>query len=146
MVFDFDACKYTDLIKTSIQSLTFNGELNSIVDTYLDPVLDRATIFPETFTSSIKTSIVTVAEARVNQAKAEVVAQLDSLSGSCINRRLGEMEVGRDGSQRKLVGGLTFGNLATSIQVIEGVVSLSYPYSEPCVSRFHSSHHKCTFD
>lgn len=82
----------------------------------------------------------------MNQAKAEVVAQLDSLSGSCINRRLGEMEVGRDGSQRKLVGGLTFGNLATSIQVIEGVVSLSYPYSEPCVSRFHSSHHKCTFD
>lgn len=144
MVFDFDACEYTDLIKTSIQALTFNDELNSIVDKYLDPVLVRATIFPETFTSNIKTSIVTAAEAKVNQAKAEVVTQLDSLSGNCVNRRLGEMEVGKDGSQRKLTGGLTFGNLATSIQTIEGVVSL--PYLSIVLLLYFLFILDCTFD
>ena len=125
VVFDFDACEYTALIKTSIQAFTFSNEINSIVETHLDPVLDRATIFPESFTHNIKSAIVSATEAKVNEAKAAVIAQLDALFESCGRRRLGEVaELPQDGSQRMLAAdGLKFGDLATSIQVIDGVVS-----------------------
>ena len=125
-MFDFDACDYTGLIKTSIEALTFTDELNSVVETYLDPVLDSAGIFPQEFTDNLKTSIVSEAEAKVNEAKAAVIAQIDALVVGCQRRRLGEIEVGQDGSQRMLEGGLTFGDLATSIQVLDGIVS-SFP-------------------
>lgn len=122
-MFDFDACDYTNLIKTSIQALTFSDELNSIVDKYLDPVLDRATIFPVEFTTNIKTVVASAAEVKVNEVKTAVITEIDALMGGCQRRRLGEIEVGQDGSQRMLQGGLTFGDLATSIEVIDGVVS-----------------------
>lgn len=122
--FDFNACDYTDSIKTSIQAFTFTDELNSIVETHLDPVLDRATIFPESFATNITAAIVSAAEAKVNEAKASVIAQLDTLFENC-GRRLGEVaEVAQDGSQRMLGDGLKFSDLATSIQeAIDGVVS-----------------------
>lgn len=123
VVFDFDACDYADLVKTSIMALTFTDELNSIVESYLDPVLDSATIFPEEFTDNIKSTIVSAAEAKVNEAKAAVITEIGALIGECQRRRLGEIEIGLDGSQRRLQGGLTFGGLAASIQVIDGVVS-----------------------
>lgn len=125
MVFDFDACEYTNLIKTSFQAFTFADELNSILDTYLDPVLDKSTILPESFNDNIKSSIVSAAETKAIEVQNAVTARLDALLGSCGRRRLGDtVEVGRDGSQRLLTDGLTFGNLAASIQsTIDGVVS-----------------------
>lgn len=103
--------------------MTFTDEVNSIIDTHLDPVLDRATILPEQFTDNLKSDIVSAAEAKVNEAKTAVMTQIDALVAGCARRRLGEMvEVGQDGSQRTLQSGLTFGDLATSIQIIEGIV------------------------
>lgn len=88
-------------------------------------MLDVATILPATLAENIKSTIVTVAEARVNEVKTSVIAQLDSLFGSCRRRHLSEVaEVGQDGSQRILTGGLTFRDLASSVQVIDGVVSI----------------------
>lgn len=123
MLFDFDACDYTNLIKTSVQALSFTDELNSILEKYLDPVLGKSTIFPETFTNNLKTSTVAAAEAKVDEAKTAVIAQLDELAGGCVRRSLGETVLGQDGSQRMLTSGLTFGGLAASIQVIDGIVS-----------------------
>lgn len=125
VVFNFDACEYTNLIKTSIQALTFTDELNSIVDGTLDPVLDRATILPSPFVENVKSAIVVAAEIKVNEAKAAVIAQLDALFEGCEERRqLGErVEVEKDGSQRVLIGGLTFADLAPSIEIIDGLVS-----------------------
>ena len=123
--FDFDACDYTGFIKNSIQAFTFTDKLNSIVETHLDPVLDEATIFPESFTNNIKSTIASTAEAKTNEAKTAVMAQLDTLYDNCKRHRLGEVaEVAQDGSQRMLGDGLKFSDLATSIQVIDGVVSL----------------------
>lgn len=123
MVFDFDACEYTNLIKTSIQALTFTDELNSIIDRYLNPVMSRASFFPESFTNNIKAAIVSTAGDKVNEVKTAVILSLDSLFGNCESRRLSEsIDVEQDGSQRILQGGLTFSDLAQSIEVINGVV------------------------
>lgn len=122
--FDFEVCDYTNLITTSIQALTFTDELNTIVDMTLNPVIERAPFLPSSFTDNVKSTIVSEAETKVNQVKSTIVAQLNSLLGNCARRRLGEMEVHQDGSQRMLVGGLNFGDLATSIEVIDGVVRL----------------------
>ena len=94
------------------------------METYLDPVLDGATIFPQEFTDNVKTTIVSEAEAKVNEVKATVIAEIDALVGGCQRRLLGEIEVGKDGSQRMLQNGLTFESLAASIEVIDGIVSL----------------------
>ena len=103
--------------------MTFADEINSIIDTHLNPVLDRATFLPEPFTENLKSAIVSAAEAKVNEAKTAVITQIDALVVGCSRRSLGEIvEVGQDGSQRMLQGGLTFGDLATLIQVTEGVV------------------------
>lgn len=122
VLFDFDACDYTNLLKNSIKSLSFTGELNPILDTYLDPVLNRAPFLPEHFSDSVKAAIVFSADAKVNEVKGAIVSQLDALSGHCASRRLGLTEVEEDGSQRMLQKDLTFSSLAASINVL-GVVS-----------------------
>ena len=124
MRFDFEACDYTSLISTSIQALTFSDELNDIVDTTLNPVLDKAPFLPTSFTDNVKSTITSAAQAKVNEVKAAVIAKLNALSGNCSRRRLGEIEVGQDGSQRMLQGGLNLNDLASSIEVVDGVVSL----------------------
>ena len=122
--FDFEACDYTNLITTSIQALTFSDELNAVIDMTLNPVLARASFIPASIIDTVKSSIIPLAETKVNEVKDAVVSQLNALSGNCARRRLGEMEVHHDGSQRMLQGGLNFADLATSIEVIDGVVSL----------------------
>ena len=130
VVFDFDACEYTDLIKTSIQAFTFSDELNSILDKYLDPVLDKAMILPQSFSDNIKSVIVSAAESKVNEVKDSVNTHLGVLSGNCSRRHLGSMvEVEQDGAQRLLASGLTFADLAVSIQAIDGVVSYHLLFS-----------------
>ena len=123
VLFDFDACDYTKLLKNSIKSLSFMGELNSILDTYLDPVLNRTPFLPGQFSDSIKLAIVSSADAKVNEVKDVVVAKLDAFSGKCARRRLGVFEVNEDGSQRMLQNDFTFRSLAASINIF-GVVSL----------------------
>ena len=129
VIFDFDACEYTDFIKTSIQALTFSNQLNSILDTYLDPVLHKAIILPESFSDDVKSIIVTAAESKVNEVKNSVNAQLDVLFGNCVRRRLGNfVEVKQDGSERLLTTLSTFTDLAASIQsIVDGVVSHHFP-------------------
>lgn len=122
VLFDFDACDYTNLLKNSIKSLSLTGELNPILDTYLDPVLNRAPFLPEHFSDSVKAAIVFSADAKVNEVKGAIVSQLDALSGHCASRRLGLTQVEEDGSQRMLQKDLTFSSLAASINVL-GVVS-----------------------
>jgi hypothetical protein len=122
--FDFEACDYTNLLTTSIEALTFTDELNTIVDMTLNPVIARAPFLPSSFTDNVKASIVSEAEAKVNEVKTEVISQLNSLLGNCARRRLSQMKLNEDGSQRMLQGGLNFGDLATSIEVIDGVVSV----------------------
>ena len=122
--FDFEVCDYTNLITTSIEALTFTDELNTIVDMTLNPVIARAPFLPSSFTDNVKASIVSEAEAKVNEVKTEVISQLNSLLGNCAQRRLSQMKLNEDGSQRMLQGGLNFGDLATSIEVIDGVVSV----------------------
>ena len=80
---------------------------------------------PESFNDNIKSSIVSAAETKAIEVQNAVTTRLDALLGSCGRRRLGDtVEVGRDGSQRLLTDGLTFGNLAASIQsTVDGVVS-----------------------
>lgn len=131
VLFNFDACDYVNPIKASIQALTFTNEINYIVDAHLAPVRDRAAFLSEDFFNDLKSAIAPAAEAKVNEAKTAVITQLDALVVGCTRRRLGEMVVvGEDGSQRKLQGGLTFDDLATSIQMIEGVVSSDVSYLE----------------
>ena len=89
--------------------------------------MTRAPFFPDSFTNNIKATIVSAADAKVNEVKTEVILSLDSLFANCERRRLGEsMEVAQDGSsQRILQSGLTFSDLTQSIEVIDGVVSFS---------------------
>ena len=75
-----------------------------------------------------KAEIVSAAETKVNEVKTAVVTQIDAVITGCSSRRLGEIEVNEDGSQRMLSGGLKFGDLATAIQVIDGVVSFRILY------------------
>ena len=75
-----------------------------------------------------KAEIVSAAETKVNEVKTAVVTQIDAVITGCSSRRLGEIEVNEDGSQRMLNGGLKFGDLATAIQVIDGVVSFRILY------------------
>lgn len=70
-----------------------------------------------------KTEIVSAAETKVNEVKTAVITQIDVVITGCSRRLLREIEVNQDGSQRMLTEGLKFGDLATSIQVIDGVVS-----------------------
>ena len=123
VLFDFDMCDYTNLLKTSIQSLSFTGVLNTIIDTSLDPVLDKASFLPEDFTNDIKSTIVSAADTKVNEVKNTVVNQIGALIGNCARRRLGEIELSRGGSQRFPEADLTFNAFAASIQVM-GVVEL----------------------
>ena len=94
----------------------------------LDPVIGRAPFLPSSFTDNVKASIVSEAETKVNEVETKVISQLNSLLGNCARRRLSQMELTEDGSQRMLQGGLNFGDLATSIEVIEGVVSVCAHY------------------
>lgn len=124
VVFDFDACDFKDSIISSVEAFTFTDELNSIIDANLNPVLDKAAILPAAFTDNIKSTIASAAEAKVNAVKSAVITQLNALSG-CSRRGLGATaRINRDGSQRMLTGGSTFNNLATSLEAVNGVVSL----------------------
>lgn len=124
--FDFDACDYTNLIQTSIQSFVFTDELESIVDKHLDPMLEKVAIFPVTFTDNMKSSIASVAEAKVEIVKTKIVDHLTDLSAACERRLLGNTEVQQDGSQRMLQGLLLFSDFARSIEFLDGVVSSSH--------------------
>ena len=123
VIFDFDACEYTELIKTSITAFTFSNEIDSILDTYLDPVLDKAVILSDSFGDDIKSVIVSTAESKVNEVKSQIITQLDAFFGDCAGAARDLAEIEQDGSQRILTNGLTFANLAASIQATDGVVS-----------------------
>ena len=85
-------------------------------------MLDKAVILSESFSDDIKSVIVSAAESKVNEVKSWVTTQLDVLFDNCQkDRRLGDfIEVEQDGSQsRALSSGLTFANLAASIQIID---------------------------
>ena len=66
----------------------------------------------------------------MNDVKTAVITQIDAVITGCLRRRLGKIEVNPDGSQRMLSGGLKFGDFATAIQVIDGVVS--FQFVSPC--------------
>lgn len=141
VLFNFNACDYTNLLKSSIQSLSFAGELNTIVNMALNPVIDRASFLPTQFTDTIKSTIVSTAEGKINEVKSTVISQINALAGGCARRRLGAMELNEDGSQRMLELDMTFNNLAGLIQTqVSNVVSFVSLYMLPIISRVCSSH------
>jgi hypothetical protein len=121
--FDFEACDSIELITTSVEALTFTDELNTIVDTTLDPVIANAPFLPPSFTDDLKASIVILAELKVNEVKAAIIAEISTLLGTCDRRRLEQMTLNEDGSQRMLQEDLNFAGIAKSIEAIDGVVS-----------------------
>ena len=124
VLFDFDACGYTRLLNNSIQSLSFNDELITIVDTVLDPVIAEQSFLPSTFTNPFKDAIVLTANTKVNQIKSAIIAEIDSLRTGC-GRRLGAIELNEDRSQRMLQSDLRFSVLAASIQIADVVEFVS---------------------
>ena len=120
--FNFDLCKYTERLKDAISSFSFGGELENILDNYLD--LSDNEIFGSSLGSllvtRIKDAIVTLADSKVNMIKGGVEGKIDGIP--CSGRRLDVFEVGHDGSQRMLQDDLTFDALADAILDIDSSI------------------------
>lgn len=120
-------CDLTDRLNSSIQSLSFSSEIATILDEYLDPVLDKAPFLPESITNSIKSAIVSEADSQVNHIKALILDKINDFASTCSSRRnLGEVEISHMGYQhgRFLANDDTFEALSDAIESITGVVRL----------------------
>ena len=122
VVFDFDICEYVDLLQKSVQSISFDNEISTMIDKHFGPVLEK-TFLPQTFADPLKAAIATAASNKVNSVRNAIVSKIVSFVTECSSRRLGTMEIAQDESQRMLQQDLTFSALSVSVQGFPGVVS-----------------------
>lgn len=121
--FNFDLCDYRDSLVKSIKSFSIKNTLNDVLDEYL--IFDDDSIFPSSFTNTIKQQIVANAdvENKVEEIKTKISNEINAFPCSG-RRRLGIMEIDtQDGSQRILQGSSSFEDLALNIVGFEGVES-----------------------
>lgn len=118
MKFNFNVCDFTNYLKDALDNFQFGGEMNAILDKYLD--LNQVPILPTSLTSSIKNKIVSAADSEVNNLKLGIIAKIDGIQ--CSIRHLETYEVDSYGSQRMLGNDLTFKPLEEAIMSIDPTV------------------------
>jgi hypothetical protein len=120
--FDFDICSLKNDLINSVKSFEIGDELDLIVDRYITSriggtILDgNSSVIDE-----VKTFISGQACTVANRIKTNITNLIESIS--CVRRRLDEMEIDQDGSQRLLSTDKTFAYLVKQILLIEGVDS-----------------------
>ena len=125
MKFNFNACDFKNYLKDALANFQFDGEMDAILDKYLD--LNQVPILPTSLTTSIKNKIVLAADSKVNMIKQGIIAKIDGIQ--CSIRHLETYEVDSYGSQRMLGNDLTFKPLENAIMSIDpSVQSVSAGY------------------
>ncbi len=114
-------CSFQADLLRSLKSFDFDDELGRILDRYVVPLIN-GTIFAGDMAiiTEVKSFVLNEAKTEANQIK-DRIAEL--IEGFHCNRRLDEVDIGYDGSQRMVQADQTFGSLVDQILVFEGVQS-----------------------